>query len=397
MMRHVLATLSLASIVVAGVAVTDAQAGAFQLNERSTKAVGASLAGSVSAASDVTFASFNPAALTTVENFEVGGSFSVVAPISDGTTQSVIPAFNGVTYDADRIGYVPAFALGYRITDNVVLGLTSYSPFGLKTEYETLPAIADARTSELRTIIVAPTIAVDVLDNLTLGGSLDILYADARLTSAAVNLDGSTTKVGASAGLLWRPVDGTQIGAAFHSGYNLSIGSPVQSPLFPPGLRGDVTASLPLWLQFGVTQDVTEDLRVMFEGRWFDWSDFDRILVTTPIGVLPADVQNYQNSWFISGGAEYDITEQFTIRGGIAWDQTPTQDAFRTPRVPDEDRLWLSVGGSYAFSDSISLDLSYSYLYALNDPVVTLRNVPGTRIKYDGGAHIFSVGGAIKF
>jgi hypothetical protein len=45
----------------------------------------------------------------------------------------------------------------------------------------------------------------------------------------------------------------------------------------------------------------------------------------------------------------------------------------------------------------MSLDLSYSYLHALNDPVVTLRNVPGTRVVYDGGAHIFSIGGAIKF
>jgi len=374
-----------------------ANAGAFQLNERSTKAIGASLSGSVSAASDVTFANFNPAALKTVTNFEVGGSFAVIMPKSDGVTSSAIPGFNGVAYDADRIGYVPSLALGYRLTDDVVIGFSTYSPFGLRTVYKTLPVIADAHTSELRTVVFAPSISYDVLDNLTIGGSIDILYADARLTNAAVLLDGSDYDVGFSAGLLFEPVDGTQIGAAFHSGYSLGIDTDVASPRLPPGLTGVASTSLPMWVQLGVTQDVTEDLRVMVEGRWFDWSAFDSIVVTTPIGTLPADVQNYQNSFFVAGGAEYDITDQFTIRGGIAWDQTPTQDGFRTPRVPDEDRLWLSVGGSYALSDDISIDLSYSYLHSLNDPVVTLRNVPATTVTYDGGAHIFTVGGTFKF
>jgi long-chain fatty acid transport protein len=142
----------------------------------------------------------------------------------------------------------------------------------------------------------------------------------------------------------------------------------------------------------------------MAEGRWINWSRFDSIDITTPaLAGTPfgsvSDIQNYNDAFFVSAGAEYDVSERFTVRSGIAWDETPTSDAFRTVRVPDEDRIWLSAGASYNVTDSISIDLAYSYLRALKDPDVTLRNGPlaGTRVEYDGGAHIFSIGGSLQF
>ncbi|MCL5778720.1 outer membrane protein transport protein [Limibaculum sp. FT325] len=382
-----------------------AQAGAFQLNERSAKGMGTSLAGTASAASDVTFATFNPAALTTVENFEIGGNVSVVAPISDGTFTN--GPFAGQEFDADRTGVVPAFAAGFRVNEDLVVGLTSYAPFGLKTEYPTFwPGMVDGRTSELRTVVIAPTIAYDVLDNLTFGASLDILYADARLTSAAVNLDGSQYSVSFSFGALYEPLEGTRIGAAYHHGYELDFNTAIFGGLAggipeTAGITGVAKTELPNWVQIGVTQDVGEDLRVMLEGRWINWSRFDRIDVsaTNAPGLAFSDVQNYDDAFFVSLGAEYDISRSFTLRGGVAWDETPTSDAFRTVRVPDEDRLWLSLGASYRLTDSMSIDAAYSYLHALDDPDVTLQRGPlaGTSLQYDGGAHIFSIGGTLRF
>lgn len=389
------------AIVALGLSAGTAAAGGFQLNERSAKAMGTALAGSASAASDVTFATFNPAALTTVETFEIGGNISYVSPISDGTFQD--GPFAGQEFDGDRAGVVPAFAVGYRVMPDLVVGLTSYAPFGLKTKYPTnWPGQADGRTSELRTVVIAPTIAYDLLDTLTFGASLDILYADARLTSAAVNLDGSQVKVGFSLGVQFEPVAGTHLGAAYHHGYDLSLETDLDSGLFAglPGLEGEADASLPNWVQLGVTQDLGPDLRVMVEGRWINWSRFDQIDVkATNAPIAFTDVQNYDDAFFVSAGAEYDLNDKFTVRGGIAWDQTPTSDAFRTVRVPDEDRLWLSIGASYRMTETMSIDAGYSYLHALHDPDVTLRNGPlaGTSLEYDGGAHIFSIGGSLRF
>ncbi len=381
-----------------GLSASAASAGAFQLNERSASAIGSSLAGSVSAAGDVTYSSFNPAALTTVERFEAGGNLSVVKPIADGTLTDGPLA--GSTIDGDVLGAVPSLALGYRLGEDLVVGLTSYAPFGLKTKYGNgSPVQADATKSELTTISISPSVAYDLLDNLTLGAALDILYADATLESAVVDLEGDDWAVGFSLGLLFEPVDGTHIGAAYHHGYDLKV--PTRSF---GGFPGEVEASLPNWVQLGVTQEVGDDLRVMAEGRFINWSRFDSIdistpaLTGTPFGQV-SDVQNYDDAWFFALGTEYDIGDRFTLRGGLAYDQTPTSDAFRTVRVPDEDRLWISAGFSYALTDTISVDAAYSYLHALSDPDVTLRNGPlaGTHVEYDGGAHIFSVGGSFRF
>lgn len=385
---------------------SDALAGAFQLNERSTKALGTSLAGSVSAASDVTFILFNPAALSTVENVALGGSLSLVSPISDATIADGPAA--GLTDDADSARAVPSSAAALRLTDDIVVGFGVYAPFGLVTKYDqAFPSAGDALTSELDAISFSPMIAYEPIEGLSIGASFNILAIDARLTNAILNLDGYNVEYGFSVGALYEPFDGTRIGIAYHAGYDAELEGTHENALLGGAVANDLVAkaSLPSTLQIGLTQSITDDLRVMGEFRWINWSVFDTIDVTTPsFSFAPpfdnfSDVQNYDDAFFGAIGAEFDLTEQFTIRGGIAYDQTPTSDEFRTPRVPDEDRIWLSAGMSYEMNEHMSLDLSYSYLRAVRDPEVTIRTGPvaGSTVDYDGGAHIFSVGGQIKF
>jgi long-chain fatty acid transport protein len=204
--------------------------------------------------------------------------------------------------------------------------------------------------------------------------------------------------VGFSLGMMFEPVPGTQIGAAYHHGYDLKL--PTDTFL---GASGVAEASLPNWVQVGVTQSVSDKLRLMAEGRWINWSEFDSIDISTP--GLPfgldsvSDVKGYKDSLFFSVGAEYDVSEQLTVRGGVAWDETPTTDKLRTARIPDEDRIWFSVGASYNISHSMSADFGYSYLHTLRKADVTLRNGPlaGSEVEFDGGAHIFSLGWHLKF
>lgn len=393
-----------AGLLIGALTANNAAAGAFQLNERSAKAIGASLSGSVSAASDVTFASFNPAQLSYVESFEMGGSANLVSPISNGTFQN--GPFAGLEVDADKEGYVPSLSIGYRLTDEIVVGFSSYSPFGLATSYAAGgPVSGDAITSELRTVSFSPMIAYEVLPGLSLGASFNVLYVDARLTSAALNLDGDEIDFGFTVGLHMEPFDGTKVGLTFAAGYDVTVPATHQNAILGLTAPADVSASLPSTIYLGITQDITEKLRVMGEFRYSDWSVFESIDIRTPsFAFAPpldnlAEEQNYDDAFFVAVGAEYDVLPNLTVRGGLAWDQTPTSDEFRTPRVPDEDRVWFSVGASYAMSEHMTVDVGYSFLKAFNDPDVTLRNGPlaGSQISYEGGAHIFAVGGTLRF
>ena len=72
--------------------------------------------------------------------------------------------------------------------------------------------------------------------------------------------------------------------------------------------------------------------------------------------VMLADIY-FKDVWRFSVGANYRYNDQWMFRGGIAYDQTPVRDEFRTPRLPDSDRTWLSFGAQYKWSPALKFDV----------------------------------------
>jgi long-chain fatty acid transport protein len=85
------------------------------------------------------------------------------------------------------------------------------------------------------------------------------------------------------------------------------------------------------------------------------------------------------------------------LRFGLALDETPTNDADRTPRLPDEERTWLAFGMQYRVSKAGVLDLGYADEF-IKDASVNVP-VPGfttcaagcLRGSFENKADIFSV------
>lgn len=392
-----------ASIVLPG----DVVAGGFGIKERSTRAQGLSFAGASAGSGGLSSVGFNPAAIAAIESGEIAGGVSLIAPRSNGEL-----IFEGRTIqsvDPDRLAGVANFYAGYRIEpDNLLIGVAVTNPFGLRTKYEAdFLASGDGLTSQLRTLQFAPVVGLEVLPGLTLAAQGKILYADARLTREDLVLDGRDTAFSFAAGALWEATPRTTVGFAYDHGYDLELAGTAQSPLlaFGADLTAEAKAQLPATVSLGIVHKVTPDLRLMGEVQWQNWSVFDRIdtIIYTAAGEIPtSDPQNFRNAFYVALGGEYDLTNALTLRAGAAWDQTPTQDSKpgffgRSVRVPDEDRVWLSVGGSYDVAEDVTIDAAYSYLLAINDPVVQLRTRPGAEVVYDGGGHIISVGGSFRF
>jgi long-chain fatty acid transport protein len=396
---------ALAVIAMAG----EAAAGGFALKERSARAQGMSFAGATADSGDLSSMGFNPAAIGLIEDGgAMMGGLSLVLPKADGEVFAPGGVPTGEEVDADRPGGIANGYVGYRFAKDLLFGLSLYSPFGLRTEYEqTFTGAGDALESDLKTFVFAPTFAWEPIPELTLAGSFNVLYAEARLTSAGTILDGDETTASFAAGALWRPAPGTSIGLAYHHGYDLELNGFAQTPGVPVTLPASADAALPATVSLGITHEVTDDMRLAGEVQWQNWSVFDTIdvEVRTPFGTAAlSDPQNYKDAFFVAVGGEYDATKKLTVRAGAAWDQTPTQDSNhaaskfgRTVRVPDEDRIWLSLGTTYDVTDRISIDAGYSFLFAPDDAVVELRTVPGSTVRYDGGAHIFSVGASFTF
>ena len=389
--RSALLSGACVALLIAG----QATAGSFSLKERSATAQGASFAGASSNGSDISYAGFNPAAFRAAgDHYTLSGSLSVIALSTEGTISS------GGTVDPGTNGLVPNFYLARRFSDDLVAGISVYSPFGLKTEYpDGWVGAGDGTLSDLKSVAFSPTVAYNVAPNLTFGAAINIYYLDAKLFSSAAELEGDAVEIGGNIGILWDVTPSTTIGATYQTGYKVDADGTVGP--FPASFQAD----LPATISVGVTHQVNPQWKVMGEVMWQDWSVFDAINVTTP-GGTSADPQNYDDAVYVALGAEYDYAPNVTLRGGIGWDQTPTNAdplipatpiTNRTVRVPDEDRIWLSLGGSYQTASGMYIDAAYSYLFALDDSRVGLRDAAPTTVDYDATAHILSIGARMEF
>ncbi len=146
--------------------------------------------------------------------------------------------------------------------------------------------------------------------------------------------------------------------------YNGTFGDSVSSAsgLFK---RTDVlaTVNLPEVASVGIYHEVSDRLALMGEVAWTGWSRLQELRVqfssAQPDSVIPS---KWKDSWFFAIGAHYKVSGNWLLRGGIAYDQSPVPDATRGPRVPDEDRRWVSIGARYQISPDSYFDFGYTRL-----------------------------------
>jgi long-chain fatty acid transport protein len=382
-------------------------AGAFQIREGSAAAQGSSLAGRTSGDRDVSFALHNPAALRTVENFE--GSLGLSGIIATGDADTTIAGTRYID-DPNEIAAVPAAIAGWRLNEHVV--------FGLATKYDDdWIGAADGVESELINITVTPLVSVQPVEDLSLGFGVTLSYADAKLTNRTLGglstLEGDDFAWGFTLGALADIAPRTTVGVAFISPVDHTLEGEfssnyiVPNPSPPPaglaiGGPGEADLNLPPILSLGVTHGFTDAFRMMAEVELIGWSTFASIdALSRNTGVTISERQDYDDAFMVALGAEYDLSDRLTLRGGVAYDKTPSNDAHRTVRVPDADRYWLSAGLSYELTERVGIDAAYTFVL-FDETSVTLKNgappVRGSRVDYDNSmAHVVSVNTRFRF
>jgi long-chain fatty acid transport protein len=336
---------------------------------------------------------------------------------------------------------VPAIYSSYQVTDEIFLGLAVNSPFGLATEHnDGWVGRYHATDSELMTIDFSPTAAYRPFDWLNLGAGLQVVYASATLENAVdtstiamvpfdaandsqAKVEGDDFGYGFTLGAIVEPMPGTRIGVAYRSEVDLRLegdatfqlsplGTLVNAGTTTPGGTGllgksDITADLttPDSINFGIHHDINDQWSVMADGSWTGWSDFKNLTIKfqNPDQPNNTTVQNWNDTWFAALGTRFRPNEEWLLSLGVAYDESPIPNSTRTPRVPDEDRYWISAGAGWKPLEWLSLNLSYTHIL-MPDPKVRLTVADPNNLTrgnlsadYESNIDIITFSGTISF
>jgi long-chain fatty acid transport protein len=377
-----------------------AHAAGFALIEQNASGLGNAYAGAAAVAQDASTIFFNPAGMTLLPDRQVVLAGHLIKPKAEfsGTVTPGIGGGNGG--DAGSWALVPNVYFAFRLTPDVHLGVGLNSPFGLKTEYD-----ADwigrfqAIKSEVTTINVNPSIAYRVSDALSLGAGLNVQWVEATLTHRQplpapvplLTIKGDDYGWGYNLGALWQVTPATRIGLAYRSevDYTLDGTSSTSNPIVSV-LNGPVTAevTLPDSASLSVVHKLSPQWDLLADLTWTGWSDFDDLPIRGTVN--KTTIENWENILRYSLGATWHLNDKVSLRGGIAYDEAPVSDLYRTPRIPDGSRTWIAVGGQYRVSSQSVLDFGYAHLF-VNDPGLQSQD-NGTTLngEYDSQVDILS-------
>ena len=393
---------------------SEADAAGFYLQEQSTSNQGAAFAGAAANPQDASTLFYNPAGITSLGDSSVSADVSVIAPTlhfkNTGSTAVSAGGPPAAVYAGNNGGNpfkptpVPSFYGVHPIEGGKYwLGLSVTSPFGLDNDYNSgWFGRYDSTESSLKTVNVSPVFAMKLGDRFSVGGGPNFQYVDARLdnalpcpsticgpgafttaTDGKSRLEGDAWTVGYNLGALYKVTDKTQVGASYRSAMTQHINDGVVtvSGLLGPLAAGNGTQhatadlSLPDTFSLGVQHQATDQLSLLASYNWFGWNNFNAIRVNftgpQPTSVTP---ENYDNSYSVALGAQWKQNDNWTFRGGLQYDQTPTTLPDRSTRTPDSDRYWLSAGATYLLGNNMLVDFAASHLFMKDGQVGLTKN-----------------------
>ena len=332
-------------------------------------------------------------------NVDVLGDVSITSPLLGS---------DAIVVDADAIdvaddALIPNFYYSNQLNDKWTWGLAVNANYGLATE--TSPSSAAAifgSHTAITTVEFNPNIAYRIDDEFTVGAGLRIVYGEgeisattpawiaaikanpsvpesisARLPASGTELksmEGDDIGYGWKAGASWQINANNRIGLAYHSGVDLELDGSAAGVVYNGGqdvkIDGYLPIELPAIAELASYHQLTENWAVHASVNWTQWSTFDRLVAyfpgeIKPTGDLESDVvkeENFKDNWRYSIGTTYHLDEQWSLRAGVALDNTAVDDEHRTTTIPDSDRLWFSMGAGYQVSDNLSVDLGVTYI-----------------------------------
>lgn len=341
-------------------------------------------------ADDFSAVYFNPAGLTQMKESSLTAFLTDIIP--DGTYKFELLGMTMADTRTEHNNYISG-ALAYikPLSEKLVVGIAGYVPSGVGAKWpgDELAMLSGGSEfiwdSTLFMITVSPVAALKINEKFSIGASLNIDYV--RLTMNRPGGDGSMVPffqysetfggygLGATIGLMYKPMDMLSIGLTWKTPVKASIGGSAEAGVsiyssgLTPGSDGERSATWPMWLGAGIAFKPMDNLTIVADVTFNNWKKMQTIPVTfddpvwVMVGMEEASelVLNWENTWDFKVGVEYRLSNTLALRAGYYTDKSPSPVDTLNILLPSIDYKAVTFGLGYT-RGKIKVDLALEYL-----------------------------------
>lgn len=386
--------------VALSLSVTWAEAAGLWLYEMGTPDVGTASAGMAARAADAATAFANPAGMTRLSESQLMvGLQPMYGNIRFDTEQATFGGGDG----GNAGGLIPSGSLSYvhSVSNRLKLGFTGGSYLGLGVQFDDdWAGRYYVQKEEFLTLFANAAAGYRINNWLSVGGGVSLVHGELEARTAINNrldpgadgrmkLKADDNAFGWNAGLLVEPAAGTRIGVTFISKVDLEYkdklsiqgaGPLLDAALQLTGIDHAQTVfdfTLPDQLMLSGYHELTDDLAIMANLGWQNWSEFGEIglsldTVTATNTTLSRNTTadaHFQDTWHVALGARYKLDPRWSVSAGFAYDSSPVKNADRSIVLPLDRQYRYAVGLLYELRKDITLGAAYEYMDAGSAPV----------------------------
>lgn len=371
----------------------------FSLPFVNSSGLGVAYADWASAASDASTAYTNPAGLVNLPHQQIVFNALGITGTTQFTGTSITPPYpfpapiiqSGVA--RSRINaFSPSFYYALPFADRFSFGFHVTAPFGLGTNYKSFPtsiARYASTRSEVLGLDVGPSLGMKLSERFSIGAGFDALHLAFTLNNmygpplsmpedSRLNNHLNGWGYGWNVGALLKFSPQTRIGFSYNS--LIAVETKGHSTLYQPNNLSfrtsaqQTNASLPARAQLSIQHEITERWTGMATVFYTNWKTFNQIImqkteipggelasVTIPFG--------YHNCFDYSVGASFKATEQWLLRTGIQFLNTPSNNQDRGIADPIGSATILTVGAHFQATEKLGYDLGVGHSFFKQMPI----------------------------
>ena len=344
---------------------------------------------------------FNPAAITAVPGTQVAFGLTAIVPTADVTTVNPYTGRKDRSYGDGKVWPIPHFYVTSQLDDELWFGFGVGTRFGLGAEFEeTWPGRYSSYKAEILSFDVMPTLAWKATDRLSVALGISVRYFDIELAQKIdaaglnglrnyndpsyspydidQNLHGDDIKPAFDLGLAWKITDNLDFGAAYHSRIHFKVKGDAKwrkpaavnamAPMFFENTTFSSRNYNPDKFMTGLAWGATDRLTLSAGLTYTTWHLYDDLLIKLDNDMVPgrrelASEKQWNDTWRLSGGASYALTEEWTARAGYTWDQSPINGKYADYLVPGDNRSIFGIGLGWSRGDwEVEGSLFYEYV-----------------------------------